>query len=135
MYKFWGKNRQVISYAIFGVLTSIANLATYQALILWFDYKISNLIAIIFAKILAYIVNKKFVFHTKCANITELLKEMFRYVLARGFTGVIDYFGLIFLVEFCKLDEAYMKYFTFTIVIILNYILGKKTVFIQNKDL
>lgn len=125
---------QIINYGIIGVVTMIVNIATYQILILFsIDYKISNLIAIILTKIVAYILNKEYVFHTKCENISELIKEMIRYSFARGLTGVIDYLGVIVLVEFFRFDKVYVKYFIQFIVVALNYVLGKKMVFVSGR--
>ncbi len=126
------KYAQIISYGIIGTATMIINIATYQILILLsIDYKIGNLIAIILTKIVAYILNKEYVFHTKCENISELIKEMTRYIFARGITGVIDYLGVIVLVEFFHFDKVYVKYFIQLIVVILNYVLGKNIVFVS----
>ena len=100
-------------------------------MILVVDYKIGNLIAIISSKIFAYVANKKFVFKTKCATKAEWIKEAVRYIITRGFTALIDYFGVIFLVEVFHLNESYVKYFVLLIVVVLNYILGKNAVFIS----
>lgn len=124
------KHRQIISYAFFGIITTIINLATYQFMIyLSIDYKISNFVAIVVTKIASYIVNKLFVFKSKCNTFKELILEMYRYTISRGFTALIDYFGVIFMVELLHLGEIFSKYFVAVIVIILNYYLGKKHVF------
>lgn len=126
--------KELVLYGIFGVGTTIANILTYQFLLLFLDYKFSNLIAIIFTKLLAYIVNKKFVFCSHCANIRELISEIVRFIITRGFTGLIDFFGLILFVEVFKYNQVYSKYFLQIVVIALNYIFGKKTVFINKKE-
>lgn len=129
------KYGQIISYGVTGILTMFFNIATYQILILFsLDYKISNLIAIVLTKIVAYILNKECVFHTKCKNTSELLNEIIRYTFARGFTGVVDYLGVVFLVEILYFDKIYSKYFIQLIVIALNYILGKKMVFTSGRE-
>ena len=81
------------------------------------------------AKLFAYITNKWFVFRSHCANLKELFLEIVKYVFARGFTGLIDIFGMFFAVECLQADEMVTKYVIQVIVIILNYILGKKVVF------
>ena len=48
---------------------------------------------------------------------------------ARGFTGIIDIFGMFYAVEILKADEMFTKCVIQVIVIILNYILGKRVVF------
>lgn len=124
-------SREFISYAVFGVLTTIANIFIFKLLFeqLGMAYGIANIIAVLTAKVLAYITNKLFVFRHRCANAKELLLEIVKYVFARGFTGLIDIFGMFFAVELLHADEMLTKYVIQVIVIILNYILGKKIVF------
>jgi len=124
--------KELFFYGIWGLLTTVLNLAVYRILLSWaVDYRISNLIAVVVTKLAAYIVNKNFVFHTKCANILELYREFLRFLAGRGITALIDYFGLIILVEFLSANEIYAKYFISLIVIILNYVLSKKVIFRQ----
>lgn len=123
--------KELILYAIFGVGTTIANILVYQLLLFVCDYRVSNLIAIIFTKILAYIVNKKFVFCSHCASMKELIGEAVRFIITRGFTGLIDYFGLIIMVEIFGFHKVYTKYGLQVLVIALNYVFGKKTVFVS----
>lgn len=127
--QFITKRKELISYGIFGVATTVVNIVLYQVFLGFVDYKISNLIAIVGAKVFAYVVNKTFVFHTKCRGILELIGEIIRFVFARGITGLLDYFGLIFLVEIFQFNESYSKYMIQVVVIILNYVFGKKLVF------
>ena len=124
-------SREFITYGIFGVLTTLVNILTFQLLFENFSiaYGIANIIAVLFAKVFSYITNKLFVFHSHCATWKELILEILKYVFARGFTGLIDIFGMFFAVEVLKADEMITKYIIQVIVIILNYILGKKVVF------
>lgn len=124
-------SREFITYGIFGVLTTLVNILTFQVLFENFSiaYGIANIIAVLFAKVFAYITNKLFVFRSHCATWKELILEIVKYVFARGFTGLIDIFGMFFAVEVLKADEMITKYGIQVIVIILNYILGKKVVF------
>lgn len=131
--KIKNKNSQeLFIYGIFGIATTLVNIIIYQVFLkCQVDYRISNLIALIGTKLFAYVVNKNFVFKSKCSNFKELFKEFIRFTLARGATGLIDYFGLIFAVEILNLSEFYSKYVLQFIVIVLNYVLGKKAVFIK----
>lgn len=128
-------SREFITYGVFGVLTTLTNILTFKLLLenLGISYGIANIVAVLTAKVFAYITNKLFVFHHHCENLTELLSEILRYVFARGFTGLIDIFGMFFAVEVLRTDEMIAKYIIQVIVIILNYILGKKVVFKKNE--
>jgi putative flippase GtrA len=62
--------------------------------------------------------------------------EFLRFVIARGATMLIDYFGLILLVEAMHVDKLIGKVIITAIVVVINYILGKGVVFkdIQRLD-
>lgn len=123
-------NRETILYGVFGVLTSLLNYFLFKLLLqLGMDYRIGNLITLIVVKLAAYVCNKNFVFKSHCESILELCKEVLRFVFARGATALIDYFGLIFLVELLHFDKLYSKIFVTVLVIVINYFVGKKHVF------
>ena len=122
--------RELVLYGIFGVATTLVNIIIYQVFLKCnLDYRVSNLIALIGTKLFAYVVNKNFVFHSKCENFRELCEEFFKFAVTRGLTGLIDYFGLIFAVEILGFSKVYSKYVIQFIVIALNYIFGKEAVF------
>ncbi len=122
--------KELVVYFVVGVSTTVVNIASYHLLVfLGIDYKIANLLALFLCKVYGYFANKTIVFHSKCDSFGELLKEIIKYIGSRGFTGIVDYFGLIFAVEILGLDKIYSKYAIEIIVFILNYILGKFFVF------
>ncbi len=127
-------NRTFIMYVIFGVVTSLENIALYAALIYTgMDYKIANVITLLVVKLSCYVVNKLFVFQTKCGSFSALVKEFIRFVVTRGITMVIDLVGVIVLVELLAVDELISKAVLMVIVVILNYFFGKKHVFVKTK--
>lgn len=135
--KIWNKfvNRETILYGIFGVLTTLENIFLFKLLLKTsLPYTVANLITIITVKLTAYICNKNFVFESRCKNFVGLLKEFVRFVIARGATALIDYFGLILLVEVIKLPKLESKIIVTVLVIIINYIVGKKAVFKDSKS-
>ncbi len=121
---------EFIRYGIGGVSTTVLNLATYHIMVwLGVDYRISNLTALLMSKTFGYIINKLFVFRSHCRDRKELFTEIGSYALTRGLTGVIDYFGLMFLVEIVLMNKIIAKYVIQVIVILLNYVFGKFLVF------
>lgn len=125
--------KELFMYGIGGVGTMLLNVVMYRLLLFIMDYRIANLITLVVTKLAAYVWNKLYVFRTKNDSFKEFMAEFSRYVLARGFTGLVDYFGLIFAVEVLAFDKIYSKYALQIVVIILNYILGKLAVF-KKKD-
>ena len=125
------KLMELFRYGIIGAATTIVNIALYQVLILFLDYRISNLTAIMASKTFAYVTDKHFVFHSHCDSRKELLQEILRFILARGATGLLDFFGLVFAVDLLHLSKVWSKYVLQVLVIMLNYVLGKKAVFLD----
>ncbi|MDR2884240.1 MAG: GtrA family protein [Deferribacteraceae bacterium] len=123
-------NRETLTYIISGVGVGIVNIGLFQILTaIHMDYRWANLIAIISARVFAYIMNKWLVFCNRSASVSELVKEILRFVYARGFTGLLDYFGLILAVELFHFDQNISKYLITIVVIALNYLLAKYVVF------
>lgn len=123
-------NRETILYAIFGFLTFVVGIVIYQGLMyVGVDYKISNIFSLVLGKLFAYVMNKLIVFRCRNKDFLDFCKEFVRFVIARGLTALIDYFGVIIAVEFFGWDKLISKYFFMILVIILNYIFGKSVVF------
>ena len=123
-------NRETSMYAVFGVLTSIENVVLFRILLAFgIEYRIANLITLIVVKLTAYVCNKNFVFKSHCESIWALLAELGRFVFWRGATALIDYFGLILLVELLHMPKLPGKIIVTVLVIVINYITGKKQVF------
>lgn len=128
---FMKSKSEFISYVFWGLSTTVVNLTLYYVFNYFMNYKMANFIAILLCKVYAYGVNKFFVFKNRTPDIKALLKEIVRYIYTRGATGIIDFFGVIFLVELGLCSENISKCIITGLVIVLNYILGKKVVFIK----
>ena len=127
-------NKEIFLYIIFGLITSIINIGTFYILTnIGVIYIISNLIALILAKTVAYLTNKFIVFKKKCKNKKELLIEIISFIFVRGITMLIDFIGLIILIEIFNIEKIISKIIVTIIVIIINYIASKKYIF--KKDL
>lgn len=128
-----GSLAELFRYGVTGATTTLISLSVYDIfLIIGIDYQWANLISLICSKIYGYFVNKLFVFRVHCESKRELVIEIGSFISARGITGLIDYFGLIALVELLDLNKIFAKYIIQAIVIILNYIFGKFLIFREN---
>ena len=126
--------REMIQYVIWGVLSAILNVGLFQILI-WsnVDYKIANLITIIVVKIFCYVTNKFFVFKTAYIGLWKLIKEILTFVFARGLTSILDYVGVLLLVEILNCQEMFSKCVMAVVVVIVNYLFSKFWVFKKKK--
>lgn len=125
---------ELARYGFWGIITVLVNFLSYVLLIkIGVSYIIANIISIIVSKTFAYISNKYFVF--KNAENKISLKEVVKFIFARGTSGLVDFFGLIILVSYIKMDEIYGKVIIVIITTIINYILGKYFVFKSKGDI
>lgn len=123
-------NQKTILYAITGIGTSILNVTLFYVLIkIGIEYKIANIITLVVVKVAAYVCNKIIVFRSHVDTFVELVKEIGRFIIARGITMLIDYLGLILLVEYMHIAKLFGKCLVTVLVIVLNYVIGKKHVF------
>lgn len=123
-------NRETILYGIVGIGTSVLNIALFQSLqAIGLDYRYANFLTLIVVKLAAYICNKNLVFQSHTGSLSGLIKEFGRFLIARGATMFIDYFGLIFLVEVLEFQTFFSKCIVTIAVIVINYFVGKKHVF------
>ena len=119
-------NRETVLYGIVGICTSVLNVLLFQIfLFINMNYRPANIITLLIVKLTAYICNKNLVFQSHTGNIYELLKEFGRFLIARGATMIIDYLGLIFMVEILDIRAFISKCVVTHFVIILNYFIGK----------
>ena len=121
---------RLLRYGIGGLSTTLLNIFLFWLLsFVMPGYRSANLIAIILTKLYGFLINKFFVFRSRGLTGKQQAREVAAYVAARGFTGVVDYFGLILLVSGIGLPEMPSKVLIQGLVIVLNYILGKFVVF------
>lgn len=132
MINIYKKNKEIINYLIFGVLTTVVSFVVYFifAKIFKIDEVISNVISWFFSVFFAFITNKLYVFESKETGKKTLLKEIISFYLARLFTGVVCDLGVFALmVKTFKINDVLSKLVTQVIVIVLNYVLSKLIVF------
>lgn len=91
MKKFWNKYKEIITYIIFGVLTTLVSWGTYNVFVgavkmpVWLGNALSWICAVTFA----YVTNKLWVFESKSWNIKLVVKEIISFFGSRALTGVL----------------------------------------------
>lgn len=124
------QRKEVFLYIITGIATTFIHVFVYQLLLCYgVGYVISNIMAHISSKLGAYILSKRYVFHTQEIPLKKSLKEFIRFFFARGITALLDFFGLIILVEMFSCSPILSKYFLVILGISLNYFFSKYYVF------
>lgn len=119
---------ELLRYGFFGVLTIAFNMFTYLLFRNFLDYRLANLLSLILTKLFAFFSNKLFVFQSH-GSLKNSAVEFLKFLLARGFTGIVDLIGQTILVELFLLNDVVSKCITIVITTILNYFLCKFAVF------
>ena len=125
------KYKSLISYAFFGVCTTVINLVAYYLCshILSLTTVVSTVIAWIVAAIFAYVTNKLWVFECKSWEKQVLIKEIPSFFACRILTGVLDIAIMAIFVDVLHFNDMLMKIISNVLVIILNYIASKFLIF------
>ena len=125
--------KEVILYIVFGVFTTVVNLASFYVMnsILNWNENIANFIAILLAVIFAYITNKDLVFHANAKNLKERIQQFCKFMIGRAFTMVVEFVGGFLLFKL-PIPNIVTKAGLTVIVIILNFFISKFFAFKHN---
>lgn len=135
------KNKEVINYLIFGVLTTIVNLIVKYILLFTIlnaenavELQLAVVISWIIACLFAYITNRKYVFESKSK---EILKEMTKFFSARIATlGLEMLIMFVFVTALGLNSDIWVIVWTLVaqaLVVITNYIFSKLIIFKNKK--
>ena len=130
--------RELISYGIVGVLTTIIALGTYYLVTITFldpknpiELQIANIISWTAGVIFAYFTNRKYVFNSKEQN---KVKEASKFVLSRLITLGLDMLTMFIMVSVLDINDKFAKLVSQVIVILGNYLISKFFVFKKDKS-
>ena len=124
--------KELLNYIVFGVLTTLINILTYQILsVAGVTTLTANGIAWILSVLFAYITNRKFVFDSHSEN---RIQECLKFYASRVSTGILDMAGMWMLVDIFHFPGMVSKVGMNVIVIVLNYIFSKVFVFNHKEE-
>lgn len=131
MKRIFMKYKDIIPYAIFGVLTTCVNIVVYWccAHMLNCSVMLGTIIAWILAVLFAYVTNRKWVFHSNADGKTEVIKELISFFSCRIATGLVDWVCMFVFVNILRFDDLIIKTAANFLVIILNYLASKLLIF------
>ena len=135
------KNKEVINYLFFGVLTTIVNLIVKNIVLFTIldaedaiELQLAVIISWILACLFAYITNRKYVFESKSK---EILKEMTKFFSARIATlGLEMLIMFVFVTALGLNSDIWVIVWTLVaqvVVVVANYIFSKLIIF-KNKE-
>ncbi|MCC5895661.1 MAG: GtrA family protein [Alkalibacterium sp.] len=127
----YNRFHQFIDYFLFGVITASLNISLFFTLHkrLGLNYLLANAIAVTMAMVFSYVVNKKFVFHTKMTTKRAVVRECMLFLSMRGTAAVMDIAGIYILVQFIRLGATLSKVIIEILIASSNYFVSKKVIF------
>ena len=136
MKKFILRNKTMVAYAFFGVLTTLINILAYGLFYghLSLSNTVSNILAWILAVAFAFVTNKVYVFESKDKSRSTLIREVASFLCARIVTGVLDLLIMFIAVNIYHEEALLFKIISNVIVIVCNYIFSKVFVFKRNQS-
>ncbi len=129
-------NREVATYIIAGVLTTVVNWIVsfvFNDILKVESVLLTNSVAWIVAVAFAYWINDVWVFQEKFETTGKEIVKIGKFVSSRIATGIIEVGGMWLFVEKLELPFWPVKILISVTVIILNYIFSKIFVFVKAK--
>ena len=122
---------EVLSYLIFGVLTTVVNYLVYLPVynLLGLSAALSNAIAWVVAVAFAYVTNKPFGFKSHDWSAKTVIPELTKFVGCRVASGAAETMILLVTVDLLHWNGNIWKLVTSVLVVVMNYIASKLVVF------
>ena len=129
--KLFVKYRELITYLVFGVLTTVVNYLIYLPCYnLWgLNASVSNVIAWVVAVAFAFVTNKPFVFRSYDWSVKVVIPELSKFVATRIGSGALETAILFLSVDLVGMNGNVWKLLTSVLVVVLNYVGSKLLVF------
>ena len=143
------KNKELVLYVVFGVLTTLVNFAAFRVFtgLLGEElYLVNNGIAWVVGVIFAFVTNKRFVFESRRSSASLVFKELTEFVGARLFSFGVEEGGMYLFVSVLGLGaksldvlginisgQMIAKLILAVVVVILNYFFSKFIIFKKSK--
>ena len=122
---------EVLSYLIFGVLTTVVNYLVYLPVynLMGLSAALSNAIAWVVAVAFAYLTSKPFVFKSHDWSAKTVIPELTKFVGCRVASGAAETVILLVSVDLLHWNGNLWKLLTSVLVVVMNYVASKLLVF------
>lgn len=128
------KNRDILLYLVFGVLTTLVNYIVYfPCCYAGLPASVSNILAWVVSVLFAYLTNKPFVFRSRDWSMKTVVPEAVKFFGCRIGSGALESAILFVTVDLLHWNSVVWKIFTSVLVVVLNYVGSKLLVFRKKK--
>ncbi len=131
-------NRETISYLVFGVLTTVVCLVSYELIKLLLtgggelstlQMNIANVGSWIIAVAFAFVTNKFFVFQSRSVAFKTLMKEIPSFVGARVLSLIFEIVWMNVTVGLLHINDSIAKIGAQFGIVVMNYVFSKLFIF------
>lgn len=119
--------RETLTYLVFGVLTVVVNILSYELLSIVFGMLAANTLAFFIAVFFAYWTNSTFVF-----RVQHTWKNFLQFMGMRIGTLLIDNGGMYLMIHLA-VNDFFAKCIVNVVIIVINYVASKWIIF-RKKD-
>lgn len=135
MKSLFNRYREMIAYLFWGIITTIVNLMVFIGLhyLTNINYQVNNVIAWIISVLVAYLSNKKYVFHSKTTSIKQTITQMSSFFGGRLASLLVEQVILWVGIALLSGNQIIVKIIDNVIIVVLNYFWSKWAVFKNNK--
>ena len=125
------KYESILSYLVFGVLTTVVNFLVYYPLtnLLNVNATVANVIAWAVSVAFAFVTNKPFVFKSHDWSAPVVIPEVTKFVGTRVGSGFLETAMIFLFVDLLSWDGNIVKIAVSVLVVIINYVGSKLLVF------
>ncbi len=125
------KYEGILSYLVFGVLTTVVNFLVYYPLtnLLQVNATVANVIAWAVSVLFAFLTNKPFVFKSHDWSAAVVVPEFGKFLGTRIGSGFLETALIFVLVDCLRLDSNVIKLAISVLVVVINYVGSKLLVF------
>lgn len=129
------KYEEGINYLIFGFLAFVLNYFLFYVCesLLSMSYMWATAISWLLTVFFAYWTNHSFVFKSKNADASSLIKEFLSFIGSRVATEILELIIMYLMVDVANINSYIAKLVAQVAVIVTNYILSKLWIFKEKK--
>ncbi|MBU7446781.1 MULTISPECIES: GtrA family protein [Lactiplantibacillus] len=125
----WRRYQSVLSYLIFGGLTTVINFIVFGIFDQFWPYWIANTIAWLLSVLFAYVTNKRWVFESHTPTFRAVLAEMTSFFGFRLLSYFVDQGIMIVGISVLHGNSLLVKLIDQIIIVLLNWFFSKLFIF------
>lgn len=129
------KNRQILLYLVFGVLTTAVDWGlSFLLYACDVNVHVADVIAWIAAVLFAFVTNRLLVFESNRQDVLSVGKELVGFAGGRVITLILQELIIVLLYDVLRWNPYVVKILAAVVVVVLNYVISKFFVFRKNKS-